>query len=145
MQYIAQDRSWTPHMTATPDHAPFDRSAWQAMLEAAELPEATAWTGLLRRADFGARHGQMMLWRRDASGVQITVRAYDGAAGDDVAMLLVVADEAVAQLLADGLAQLPALVRGGTLHPYMLMTLDGLYDAGLADFVEELGLVFPRH
>ena len=132
-------------MTVTPDDTPFDHAAWQSMLEAADLPEATAWIGVLSRADFAARQGQLLVWQRDAAGVQIATRAYDGVAAGDVAMLLVVADEAVAQLLANGLAQVPALVRGGLLHPYMLMTLDGLEDAGLADFVEDMGLVFPKH
>lgn len=145
MQYIAQDCLWTRRMTVTPDDPPFDLAAWQTMLEAADLPEATAWVGVLGRADFATRHGRLLLWRRDATGVRVSSRAYDGVAGDDVAMLLVVADEAVAQLLADGLTRMAALVRDGALHPYMLMTLDGLEDAGLADFVEDMGLVFPKH
>ncbi|MBI1906691.1 MAG: hypothetical protein HYS20_10725 [Rhodocyclales bacterium] len=132
-------------MTVTPDDAPFDHAAWQTMLDAADLPDATAWIGVLGRVDFAARHGRLLLWRRDAAGVRITTRAYDGVAGDDVALLLVVADAAVTQLLASGLERIPALVRDGTLHPYMLMTLDGLEDAGLADFVEDMGLVFPKH
>lgn len=145
MQYIAQDCLWTRRMTVTPDDAPFDHAAWQTMLDAADLPDATAWIGVLGRVDFAARHGRLLLWRRDAAGVRITTRAYDGVAGDDVALLLVVADAAVTQLLASGLERIPALVRDGTLHPYMLMTLDGLEDAGLADFVEDMGLVFPKH
>lgn len=132
-------------MTVPPEFNPFDLTAWQTMLEADDLPEATAWIGVLMRADFTARHGCLLLWRRDPAGVQVITRAYDGTGTDDVAMLLVVADEAVTQLLAGGLAQMPTLVRGATLHPYMLMTLDGLEEAGLTDFVEDMGLVFPKH
>jgi hypothetical protein len=145
MQYIAQDRLWTSRMTVTPKDAPFDHAAWQTMLDAADLPEATAWIGVLLRPDFAARKGHLLMWRREAGGVRTVTRAYDGVATDDVAMLLVVADEAVAQLLTGGLGQIPALVRSGTLHPYMLMTLGGLEEAGLADFVEDMGLVFPKH
>jgi hypothetical protein len=37
------------------------------------------------------------------------------------------------------------LIRQGRLHPYMLKTMDELEAAGLAEFVEDLGLVFPKH
>jgi hypothetical protein len=37
------------------------------------------------------------------------------------------------------------LVRQGRLHPYMLKTMDELEAAGLVEFVEDLGLVFPKH
>jgi len=37
------------------------------------------------------------------------------------------------------------LVRQGKLDPYMLKTMGQLEAAGLADFVEDLGLTFPKH
>ena len=68
-----------------------------------------------------------------------------GELDPDLAMLLVADPDALRAVLADGLAQVPQQVRRGALHPYMLMTLDDLEDAGLSDFVEDFGLVFPRH
>jgi hypothetical protein len=40
---------------------------------------------------------------------------------------------------------IPLLVRRGKLQPYMLKTMNELEVAGLADFVEDLGLIFPKH
>jgi hypothetical protein len=62
-----------------------------------------------------------------------------------VALVLVTDSEALGELRAHGAARMRPLVRRGRLQPYVLKTLDELSDAGLADFVDDLGLVFPRH
>lgn len=123
----------------------FNRAGWQAMLDREGMPVSRAAIGLLRREDFAARRGTLLLWRRDAEGSRADLREYNGAAGDDVAVLLVADAEALAALREGGWAPLPALIRQGRLHPYMLKTMDELEAAGLAGFVEDLGLVFPRH
>ncbi|MBK7135128.1 MAG: hypothetical protein IPH73_02505 [Rhodocyclales bacterium] len=123
----------------------FNRAGWQSMLDREGMPMSTASIGLLRREDFAARCGTLLLWRRDAEGCRADLREYNGAAGDDVAVLLVADDAALAALREGGLAPLPALVRQGRLHPYMLKTMDELEAAGLVEFVEDLGLVFPKH
>jgi len=126
-----------------------DCAGWQAMLERADIPTASAWIGVLRREDFTSHRGTLLVWRRESDGgiarVTVALREYQDAAGPDVALLLVVDGAAVATLRDQGLATMQALVRQGKLHPYILKTMDQLEDAGLSDFVEDLGLVFPKH
>lgn len=115
------------------------------MLEREHMPEASACIGVLRRQEFAARSGTLLTWSRTAQGARADFRAYGGDAGGDVAVLLVADDDAVQALRAKGLTAIPPLVRAGRLHPYMLKTLDQLEAAGLADFVEDMGLTFPKH
>jgi len=122
-----------------------DCAAWRAMLDREGLVAADAWVGVLTKDDFAARAGRVLVWRGTPSGASVALRDYRGAFDADVAMLLVADADALAAVLADGLPQVPQLVRRGRLHPYMLRTLEDLEDAGLADFVEDFGLVFPRH
>lgn len=122
-----------------------DCARWKAMLDREGLAAADASVGVLTKHDFAARHGSVLVWRGTGDGASVALRGYDGEFGDDVAMLLVADRDALAELLADGLAQAAPLVRCGKLHPYMLRTLEALEDAGLSDFVEDFGLVFPRH
>ena len=123
----------------------FNCAGWQAMLDREGMPASSASIGLLRRDEFAARRGTLLLWRSDAEGCRADLREYSGEAGDDVAVLLVADAEALAALREAGWAPMPGLIRQGRLHPYMLKTMDELEAAGLAEFVEDLGLVFPRH
>jgi len=116
-------------------------ASWQAMLACNDMPSSSAAIGLLRRQDFAARRGALLLLRGNAANV----REYNGAAGEDVAVLLVGDDDALAALRDTGWEPLPALIRQGRVHPYMLKTMDELEEAGLAEFVEDLGLIFPKH
>jgi hypothetical protein len=113
------------------------------MCDGTPLSTESAAIGVLGRADFAARRGTLLLWQPGRDGVG--TREYQGVAGADVAVLLVADDEALQALRSQGLAPVPALVRQGKLHPYMLKTLDELEAAGLSEFVEDLGLVFPKH
>ncbi|CAI07281.1 hypothetical protein [Aromatoleum aromaticum] len=122
-----------------------DCAAWKAMLDRDGVPAADASIGVLTKEDFAARHGRVLVWRGTFEGANVTLRSYRGDFDADVAMLLVADRDALAAVLADGLAQVAPLVRRGKLHPYMLRTLEDLEDAGLSDFVEDFGLVFPRH
>lgn len=122
-----------------------DCASWQSMLEREGMPASSAAIGLLRREDFGARRGTLLLCGGKNGHGRATLREYSGAAGADVAVLLVGDDAALLALREQGWAPLPGLVRQGRLHPYMLKTMDELEAAGLAEFVEDLGLVFPRH
>lgn len=115
------------------------------MLEREGLPASDASIGLLRRDDFASRRGTLLLWRNNRDGCRAELSEYNGAAAEDTAVLLVADAEALAALREGGLAPLPALVRQGRLHPYMLKTMGELEAAGLAEFVEDLGLVFPKH
>lgn len=122
-----------------------DREGWQAMLDREAAPGAAACIGLLRREDFAARQGTLLVWCGEAGGLRAALREYSGEAAADVAMLLVVDGEAVQTLRSSGLAPIRSLLRQGRLQAYMLKTMDELESAGLADFVEDLGLVFPKH
>lgn len=123
----------------------FDCAAWKAMLDREGLGAADASIGVLMKDDFTARSGKLLVWCGTPVGVSVSVRAYCGEFDADVAMLIVADCDALQSLLARGLAHLPQLVRQGRLHLYILWTQKGLDDAGLADLVEEFGLVFPRH
>ncbi len=135
------------------ENAFLDCAGWQAMLEREDIPATSAWVGVLRRADFASHRGTLLVWRGEGEGegengaihVSTALREYESAAGPDVALLLVVDNDAVSTLRAEGLASMQALVRQGKLHPYVLKTMNQLEDAGLSDFVEDLGLVFPKH
>ncbi len=115
------------------------------MLDQEPAPDASACIGVLCRNEFAERLGTLLVWRNTGGGMQAEFRAYDGNAGNDVAVLLVANEDAVQTLRTRGLAAIPALVRAGQLHPYMLKTMDELESAGLADFVEDMGLTFPKH
>ena len=123
----------------------FNCAGWQAMLDREGMPASSASIGLLRRDEFAARRGTLLLWRSDTEGCRADLREYSGEAGDDVAVLLVADTEALAALREAGWAPLPALIRQGRLHPYMLKTMDELEAAGLAGFIEDLRLAFPKH
>ena len=122
-----------------------DCTAWKEMLDREGLRTANASVGVLTKDDFAARHGILLVWRGTDDGTSVSLRAYSGTFDPDLAILLVVEPEALHELVAAGLARAPQLARSGRMHPYMLMSLDNLEDAGLSDPVEALGLVFPRH
>jgi hypothetical protein len=132
-------------MDVAPDDGFLDCAAWRAWLEREVLPSAAAWVGVLRRDEFARGRGKLLVWQTGEDGVRVALREYRGAVAADVALLLVADNAALGELLAHGAARIRPLVRRGRLHPYMLKTLDELGDVGLADFVEDLGLVFPRH
>ncbi len=122
-----------------------DCAGWQAMLNREGMPASSASIGLLRRGDFAARRGTLLLWRSDAEGCRADLREYSGQYGDDVAVLLVADADALADLREGGWAVLPGMIRRGRLSPYILKTMDELEAAGLAEFVEDLELAVPRH
>ncbi len=128
-----------------PKDGDLDCAAWRAWLEREALPSASAGIGVLLLEDFACGRGTLLVGRRDGEGVHVALRDYRGSCDPDVALLLVGDAETLGDVLAHGVAQMRPLVRRGRLQPYMLKTLDELHDAGLADFVEDLGLVFPKH
>ena len=129
----------------SPDPELYDPACWTRTLAAAAWPPARASIGVLTRTAFAARSGRLLTWRLLATGPQASVADWDGEAPADMAVLLV-ADEALLHALRrEGLALLPRLVRRGELHAFVLKTRDALEADGLDDFVEDLGLAFPRH
>ena len=123
----------------------FDCVEWKAMLDHEGLSTTDASVGVLTKDDFAARRGSLLVWRGTDGGASVSLRIYSGTFDPDLAILLVADCEALQELIANGLARGPQLARSGRLHPYMLMSLDKLEDAGLSDLVEAIGLVFPRH
>ena len=115
------------------------------MLDREGIPAADAYIGVLGKDDFASRQGKLLVWRGTKQAVLVSLLEYNGEQDADVAMLLVADDDALQSLLAEGLAMIPLLVRRGKLQPYMLKTMNELEVAGLADFVEDLGLIFPKH
>lgn len=132
-------------MDVTGRNCHLDCELWRRWLERERLPHAQAYVGVVDRADFDARCGRMLVWRSATDGVDVALRDYRVEGDPDIAMLLVLDETGERGLLEDGLEGIGRLVRQGRLHAYMLMTLDRLDDVGLADFVEDLGLVFPKH
>lgn len=122
-----------------------DCAAWKAMLDREDIPATDAFVGVVTREGFAQRRGKFLVWRGTAEGAEALLRDLHGEFDGDVAMLLVADDDALQAVLAEGLGGIRPMVRSGRLHPYMLATLDEIEDAGLSDFVEDLGLVFPRH
>lgn len=153
MQYVAVFDLIMLYIEAFPDLASwtsmedgfFDSTRWQAMLDREGMPASRASIGLLRRADFAARRGTLLIWRCDATGCHADLREYSGQYGDDVAVLLVADADALAPLREGGWAVLPSMIRRGRLSPYILKTMGELEAAGLAEFVEDLELAVPRH
>ncbi|MBA3904339.1 MAG: hypothetical protein C0522_11830 [Rhodocyclaceae bacterium] len=127
------------------DDSFLDCTRWQAMLDREGIPAADAYIGVLGKDDFASRQGKLLVWRGTKQAVLVSLLEYNGEQDADVAMLLVADDDALQSLLAEGLAMIPLLVRRGKLQPYMLKTMNELEVAGLADFVEDLGLIFPKH
>lgn len=101
--------------------------------------------GLMSRGDHGARSGRMLAWRSAEHGLHTEWRPYQGEPGPDLGVLLVGTEEGLRRLQADGLGVVANLVRTGQLLPYILKSTDELEEAGLMEFIEDLGLVFPKH
>lgn len=87
----------------------------------------------------------MVILRKTASGMHAFVRNYSGEPGLDVAVLLVLDAVAAQSLQTLGFASARTLVRQGNLQPYILKTMDQLEASGMDDFIEDLGLAFPKH
>ena len=115
------------------------------MLEREAGFAAGACVGVLRREDYAARRGTLLLWKWLGAGMQALTRKYAGSLDPDLAVLLVADDIAVATLQQQGLAPLRSMVRQGAVHPYILKTMDQLETGGLEDFIEDLWLTAPHH
>ncbi len=122
-----------------------DCTGWHAMLNREGMPVSSASIGLLRRDEFAARRGTLLLWQNAGTECRAVLREYNGQCGDDVAVLLVADADALVHLRKGGWAVLPGMIRRGRLSPYILKTMGELEAAGLAEFVEDLELAVPRH
>ena len=126
-----------------------DAASWQKVL--ATLPDIAPGVGagttvaFVATEDFGSKSGSAWLWRPGGAGRQPESQAYTGGAAQDWGMLLVVSASALDRLCAAGDSCIAALVQRGEIRPFVLHAMEDLETAGLADFIESLGLVFPRH
>lgn len=123
----------------------FDCARWQAILDGEASFAAGACVGVLRREDFAARTGSLLLWKWQGGAMRALTRNYAGTPDHDLAVLLVVDPAAAATLQQQGLATLRSMVRQGAVHPYILKTMDQLEAGGLEDFIEDLWLTAPHH
>lgn len=123
-----------------------DVGRWRtALADADSLRGAALPVALLRSEDFACGRGTMLLLAGEGASAAPLLAPYDPACHARLGLLLVADEPALAALLEAGAAVLPALVRRGGLRPFVLRPFDELDAAGLAEFVDELGLVFPRH
>lgn len=126
-----------------------DAASWQKVLAA--LPDIAPGVGagttvaFVRGEDFASNGGSAWLWRPGSASRQPESQAYTGGAAQDWGMLLVVSGSALDTLCAAGDSSIAALVRRGEIRPFLLRDAATLEAAGLADFIESLGLGFPRH
>lgn len=115
------------------------------MLDRESSFAAGACVGLLRRADFTARTGTLILLKWQLTGMRASAHPYTGTLPQDVAVLLVLSGAASTTLQQQGLAVLRVLIRQGAAHPYILKTMRELEAGGLEDFIEDLWLTAPHH
>ena len=101
--------------------------------------------GLLQREDYRSGKGTMLVWELGAEGMHATCRPYGGKNPQDLGLLFVADADDLATLRSEGLACLASMIRRRRFDPYMLKTMAALEAAGLAEFVEDLGLNFPIH
>ncbi len=126
-----------------------DAASWQTVLAA--LPDIAPGVGagttvaFVGSEDFASNSGSAWLWRPGGASRQPESHAYRGGFAQEWGMLLVVSGSALDTLCAKGDSCIAALVRRGEIRPFLLHAIEDLETAGLADFIESLGLVFPRH
>lgn len=122
-----------------------DCARWQSMLCEETSFGPGACVGVLRRDDFAARNGSLLLLKWQDDAMQALTRPYAGSMDQDIAVLLVTDEAAAITMQQQGLASLRILVRQGKVHPYILKTMAELEAGGLEDFIEDLWLTAPHH
>jgi hypothetical protein len=132
-------------MTASDGDFFLDCARWQEMLDREAGFAAGACVGVLRRGEYAARLGTLLLWKWQGSAMRASTCAYAGTLDPEVAVLLVADNSFAAIAQAEGLSSLRVLIRQGRLHPYILKTMDELEAGGLEDFIEDLWLTAPHH
>ncbi|MHA1108870.1 MAG: hypothetical protein ACTSQV_07125 [Alphaproteobacteria bacterium] len=123
----------------------FDHRLWRPILDCgnaafSELVSGAS-IGLMPQRVAQRERGPMLVWRA-ADG--IARRTFDGFAGCEVDMVLVVDDDAVARLrdcgAEDNVSELRRLVRRGHIVLYFLKCEGALIEAGFEPFLDSLGL-----
>lgn len=129
------------------DYAFLDHAAWQQMLErdGEGLRPTGVAIGFLQRHEYCARSGTLLVWEMGVQGLRAAFRAYDGTVDSDIGLLFVANATELERLGRDGLTALPLMVRQRRCDQYILKTLKVMEDAGLGDFIEDIGLNFPIH
>lgn len=131
-------------MAASGEFANLD--GWRAIAACFDSPGAEgAALGFVRQSDFDANSGEMVVWTARRHGFEIVQRRYEGTPTPELSLLMVLGPDALAGLREHGPAALSGLVRRGQIRPFVLQPPDALEAAGLEDFIERLGLAFPRH
>ncbi len=130
-----------------------DAASWRKLLAA--LPDTAPGVGpgvgagptvaFVTSEDFASKSGSAWLWRPGSASRQPESQAYSGSFAQEWGMLLVLGESVLDTLCAAGGSSIAALVRRGEIRPFLLHAMEDLETAGLADFIESLGLAFPRH
>ena len=124
-------------------------AGWQEWLGtyAAEFEGITPGTriGFLGRAEMDLGRGSLLVWEAGADGMHADFEAYSGWSACRADVLLIAEPGATAQLRSGPPVTARALVHRGKLRLFMLKGCEAIENAGLADFLEGLGLAHPKH
>lgn len=146
----AEAANGTPSAAAVDAAAWQDDAGWQALLAREHrLFEAMiegASIGIVMRPSADAGQGEMLVWERTASGMQVRRRAYHGFADCSVGVLFVPSPGMLgavhARLHDNALGAMKLQLRAGTTLLYVIAPKRQLLDDGYEDFLEALGLAF---
>lgn len=131
------------------EQGPFDACSWQGWLDRQRAQFADiapgSGIGLVRTADFSAGAGPMLIWRRAEQGMEAVNAAFGGFDPAQADVLLVMDAQAESALQEEGIEGARRLLAQGHLQIYLLSGGDTLDESGLGEFVDSLGLMFPRH
>ena len=127
----------------------FDRESWQKMLETERIFEnlerGTA-IGLLRQEKFDSPNSTMMVWEQGAGGMTVTYRPFSGFSDAGVDILFMLREEAVKSMLTKDngqpLSVMREQIRHGQILFYALKSRDDLFEQGLEDLIDAIGVPF---
>lgn len=123
-----------------------DLDGWRDIAARFDSPGAEgAAFGFVLQSDFDANRGEMVVWTARRDGFEIGRQRYESTPAPELSLLMVLGPDALAGLREGGPDALAGLVRKGQVRPFVLQPPEALEAAGLEDFVERLGLAFPRH
>ena len=124
-----------------------DAAGWPKLLAVLPdlVPGGRATVAFVASEDFASKSGAAWLWRPGGASRHPESQAYTGGVAPDWGMLLVVSGSALDALCANGHFCTAALVRRGEIRPFLLRDAASLEAAGLGDFIDSLGLAFPKH
>jgi hypothetical protein len=126
-----------------------DDERWLRIL--ARLPDVEEADGpplavaFISSEDHAAKRGQAWLWWPGSRACATGPVAFDGGYPADWGLLLVMNDQAIARVGADGTACMAHLARLLDIKAFVLRLRDELDASGVLEFIETLELATPKH